>query len=182
MGESHDDEATAEAAARQVQEGTDRIWIPIDFLKEDIPPPKAPLPALSVQVGRMTIIERVKLAIVGGKEARVLLSHDTNRVVRRYVLANPRITDHEVASIANSRQADEEVLRIVAGKREWMKSYQVRLAVVRNPKTPLPTAMDIVPTLMDRDLLRMSKSKDAPEGVVHHVRRVLLQRRDRQGN
>ena len=179
MAERTPEEALAEAAARDVVAGTDEIWVPIEFLKEDIPPPKAPLPALSVQIARMTIIEKVKLALLGGKDARLILCHDSNRVVRRYVLMNPRITDGEVAAITNSKLADEEVLRIVADKKEWMKNYQVRLALVRNPKTPLVMAINVLPTLMVRDLGRMAKSRDVPEGVVHHARRIYLERRDR---
>jgi len=182
MGDPGDDDLRAEDAARQIRSGTDTIAVPAELFKEDIPPPQAPLPSLAVLVSRMSVLQRVKLAMMGGKEARLLLSHDTNKIVRRYVLSNPRITDSEVASIASSRGADEEQLRVIAAKREWMKSYQVRLAVVKNPKTPLPTAIEVIPTLQERDLARMAKSRDAPEGVVHHVKRALLQRRERQGH
>ena len=173
------DEAMVAEAAQQIAAGSDHIWMPIEFLKDDVPPPKAPLPAISVQIGRMSIIERVKIAILGGKDARMILAHDSNRVVRRYVLMNPRITEGEIAAIANSKLADEEILRIISDKREWMKNYQVRLGVVRNPKTPLVTAMNLLPTLMMRDLGKLAKSRDVPEGVVHHARRIFLERRDR---
>lgn len=179
MPERDPEDARAEAAAQEVQAGTDSIWIPVELLQEDIPPPKAPLPALSIQIARMNVIERVKAAILGGKDARVILAHDTNRVVRRYVLLNPRITDGEVAAIVNSKLADEEVLRVVAEKREWMKSYQIRLGLVRNPKTPLATAITLLGTLMVKDIGRLAKSRDVPEGVVHHARRIYLERRDR---
>ena len=173
------DEKMAAEAASHIAAGTDHIWMPIEFVKDDIPPPKAPLPAISVQISRMSIMERVKVAILGGKDARMILAHDSNRIVRRYVLANPRITDGEIAIIANSKLADEEILRIIADKREWMKNYQVRLGVIRNPKTPLVTAIHLLPTLMLRDLGKLAKSRDAPEGVIHHARRIFLERRDR---
>jgi hypothetical protein len=153
--------------------------MPIQFVQDDIPPPKAPLPAIAVQIGRMSIMERVKTAILGGKDARMILAHDPNRVVRRYVLLNARITDGEVAMIVNSKQADEEVLRMVCDKRDWMKNYQIRLGVVRNPKTPLVSAVSLLSTLMVKDLGRLAKSRDVPEGVVHHARRIYLERRDR---
>jgi hypothetical protein len=174
-----DDDALAEAAAAEVLADLSRAWIDVLFLQDDIPPPKAPLPAIAVQIQRMTIIERVKIAMLGGKEARTILSHDANRVVRRYVIQNPRITDAEVATIVNSKMTDEEILRIVADKRDWLKSYQVRLGLVRNPKTPIVTAMNLLPTLMVRDLGRLAKSRDVPEGVVHHARRIYLERRDK---
>jgi hypothetical protein len=171
--------ALADAAAKEVQAGTDAIWIPIEFVRDEIPPPRAPLPAIAVQIGRMTVMERVKTAILGGKEARMILAHDSNRAVRRYVLVNPRITDGEVAMIVNSKIADEEILRIVSEKRDWMKNYQIRLGLVRNPKTPLVTAITVLSTLMVNDIGRLAKSRDVPEGVVHHARRIYLERRDR---
>ena len=174
-----DEDLAAEEAAKRVLAGSDEIWMPVVFVQDDIPPPKAPLPAIAVQIGRMSIMERVKTAILGGKDARMILAHDPNRVVRRYVLLNPRITDGEVAMIVNSKQADEEVLRMVCDKRDWMKNYQIRLGIVRNPKTPLVSAVNLLSTLMVKDLGRLAKSRDVPEGVVHHARRIYLERRDR---
>ena len=179
MAERSEEDAHAAAAAAGILAGTDDIWMPIEFVKDDIPPPRAPLPAISVQIARMSIIERVKLALLGGKDARIILCRDGNRVVRRYVLLNPRITDGEVAAIVNSKLADEEILRIVAEKREWCKNYQVRLGLIRNPKTPLVLAIALVPTLIVKDLARLAKSRDVPQGVVSHARRIYLERRDR---
>ena len=179
MPEPREDDALAEEAARAVQAGTDEIWVPIEFLREDIPPPKAPLPSLYVQIQRMSIIERVKLAMLGGKDARLILVQDGNKVVRRYVLYNPRITDQEIAAIAQSKMTDEEQLRYIADKREWMRTYAIRHALVKNPKTPLTTAIALLPTLMERDLGRLAKSRDAPEGVVNHARRIYIERRER---
>ncbi len=179
MPERAPEDALAEAAAKEVEAGTDSIWMPIEFVQDDIPPPNAPLPAIAVQIGRMSIMARVKTALLGGKDARMILARDPNRVVRRYVLSNPRITEGEVAMIVNSKQADEEVIRMVADKRDWMKNYQIRLGIVRNPKTPLVTAINLLPTLMAKDLGRLAKSRDVPEGVVHHAKRIYLERRDR---
>ncbi|HXJ33733.1 MAG TPA: hypothetical protein VMS22_06790 [Candidatus Eisenbacteria bacterium] len=180
MADSEDD-LLAEDAAERVKNGTaEDIWIPVDFLREDIPPPKAPLPSIAVQISRMNVVEKVKLAMLGGKEARILLTHDSNKVVRRYVLYNPRITEQEIAMIAQNRLTDEEQLRTIADKKEWMRNYQVRVALVKNPKTPLPAAIGLLPTLMEHDLARMAKSRDLPDGVLNHARRLVLERRERK--
>jgi len=178
--QEHDEDVLAEEAARAVQAGIDEIWIPIEFLREDIPPPKAPLPSLYVQISRMSIVERVKLAMLGGKDARIILVQDGNKVVRRYVLYNPRITDQEVASIAQNKMTDEEQLRYIADKKEWMRTYAVRFALVKNPKTPLMSAVALLYTLTERDLGRLAKSHDVPDGVVHNARRIYIERRERK--
>jgi len=174
-----DEDAALETAAQEVAAGTDSIWMPVELVQDE-PQRSAASQAIAVQILAMKPIERVKLALRGGKEARGILSRDANRVVRRCVLQNPRITDTEVAAIVNSKMVDEEQLRVVIDKKEWMKSYQVRLGVVRNPKTPLPTAITLLSTLMERDIARLAKSRDVPEGVTHHAKRIIVERRDRK--
>src|SRR5437773_11593292 len=100
----------------------------------------------------MTVAERIKLALRGNREARMLLSRDPNRLIRRFVLQNPRIADDEIIAIAKNRSADDELLRIVADSRDWTKNYQVRHALVTNPKTPLVLALRFVSSLHERDI------------------------------
>ena len=85
----------------------------------------------------MTVSERIKLALRGNREARMLLIRDANRMIRRFVLQNPRVGDEEIIAIAKNRSADDELLRMIGDSREWTKNYQVRLSLATNPKTPL---------------------------------------------
>ncbi len=132
----------------------------------------AAVQSLLQRVQRMKISERIKLAMTGDKEARGLLIKDVNRLVQVAIINNPRITEGEVNSIANSRNMDEEVLRRIAGNREWMKTYPIRLALATNPKCPLPTATKILQTLVAHDLKQIGKSKGVPIGVAQAARRL----------
>lgn len=128
------------------------------------------------KISKMKVVERVKLALSGDKEARTILLRDSNRVVQVAVMTNPRITESEIAGIANSRNVDEEVLRKIANSREWVKAYPVRLALVRNPKSPLGAAVRLVPTLLVQDLKQIAKSKSVPTAVANAARRLLVQK------
>ena len=44
----------------------------------------------------MTVGERLKLALKGNRDARMILIRDPNRLIQRFVLQNPRITDDEI--------------------------------------------------------------------------------------
>jgi hypothetical protein len=94
---------------------------------------------------------------------------------------NPRVTESEVIAVARTRNADEEMLRIITDRREWMRNYQVKLALVTNPKTPLPVAMRQLGTLAERDIRTLAKSKNVPEAVAAQARRLMLARRERSG-
>ena len=82
----------------------------------------------------MTVAEKIKLALRGNRETRMLLLRDSNRMIRRFVLQNPRVGDDEIIAICKNRSADEELLRIIADNRDWTKNYQVRSSLTTNPE------------------------------------------------
>ena len=95
---------------------------------------------------RWACTRRSSSALRGNKDARTILMRDPNRLIRRFVLQNPRIGDGEVIAVARNRSADEELLRMINEKREWVRNYQVRHALATNPKTPLQIALRHVAT------------------------------------
>ena len=111
------------------------------------------------QIQAMSVTEKIELAATGGREVRAVLIKDSNKQVQDAVLDSPRISDMEIVAVANSRNVSDELLRKIAVNRQWMKNYQVRLALVNNPKTPLPMGLKIIGTLMVADLKRLSKNK-----------------------
>jgi hypothetical protein len=121
---------------------------------------------------KMKMIEKMRLATTGDREVRNYLIRDPSRLIQLAVVSNPRISDTEVAAIANSKSVDEEVLRRIANNREWMRIYQVRSALAKNPKTPLPIALKMVQTLMAQDLKLIGRSKTVPTGIAQAAQRL----------
>ncbi len=132
--------------------------------------------SLYQQVQTMTVMEKVKLARMGGKEARSLLVRDTNKIVATAAIRSPRMTDNEIQGYAKARNLHDEVIRVIATNREWTRHYQVKLGLAMNPKCPPPTAMKFVNHLQDRDLRAIMKSKDVPSAISNHARRLLAKK------
>ena len=128
------------------------------------------------EIQDLPVPEKVKLAMSGDKEARSILIKDSNKQIQDAVLESPRITEPEIIAIANSRNVGEEILRKIATNRDWMKNYQVRLALVNNPKTPLTVGLRIIGTLMNSDLKRLSKSKGVSSVLTAAANRVLIKK------
>ncbi len=128
------------------------------------------------EIKDLPVPDKVKLAMTGDKEARSILLRDSNKQVQEAVIDSPRITEGEVAVVANSRNISDELLRKIAQNREWMKNYQIRLGLVNNPKTPLPIGIKIVGTLMLSDLKRLSKSKGVSNVLVTAAHRILIKK------
>ena len=167
-----------EAIATSVERGDDPYPVPEELLVE--PENGAPVnKSLFAQILLMRVGERVKLALRGNRDARMILIRDPNRLIQRFVLRNPRISDEEVISVARNRNADTDLLRIIGDHKQWSRSYQVRLGLVTNPKTPLAIALHFVNGLTERDLRFLAKSKNVSATVVAQVRRLLMQREQR---
>ena len=128
---------------------------------------------LFTAIQKMTVMQKIKLSRVGGKEARSLLIRDRNKIVSSSVMQSPKMTDTEVVMIAKSRNVSDEILRMIARNREWTKNYQIRSALATNPKTPQPEAIKFLNYLQDRELRSIMKSKDVPSAIAAHARRIL---------
>jgi hypothetical protein len=114
----------------------------------------------------MTVAEKMDLARTAAKEARTILLRDSNKLVQLAVIESPKITESEIIAIANNKQVNDEVLRVIAMNREWLRNYQIRLALVNNPKTPLPIAMAQITYLNQKDIKALSKSKGIARPLV----------------
>jgi hypothetical protein len=177
MPEKDLDDAEYERIARQVEAEEDDIIVPFELIGDyERPPGAAAQGSLYTQIVTMTVSEKVKLALRGNKDARTILVRDASKMIRRFVLQNPRIGDGEIVAICRNRSADDELLRMISAKREWMRNYQVRLALATNPKTPHPIAIRQVMTLGERDLQQLAKSRNVPQAVAVQARRLVVEK------
>lgn len=124
-------------------------------------------------VTQMTVLQKIKLARLGNKEARGLLIRDTNKIVATAAVRSPKVTENEIAQYAKMRNISDEVLRVIASNREFTRSYQVKLQLTMNPKTPQSAAVKFLNYLQERDLRSIMKSKDVPSAISTHARRIL---------
>lgn len=127
----------------------------------------------SSQIGKMNVSQKVRLALLGSKTDRSILIRDANRVVSLSVIKSPKITPQEASGYAMLRSLNDEVIRYIATKREWMKSYQVKLALVRNPKCPPGTALRLLPHLRKPDLRAVATDRNVPNVVSTTARSMI---------
>ena len=115
------------------------------------------------RIAQMTVAQRVQYAIKGGSDARRTLIRDPNKVVQRAVLQSPRLTDQEVEAFASMSSLTDEILRLIAGNRNFRKNYVVVRNLINNPKTPLDVTLHMLPMLNAQDLKRLTTNKNIPE-------------------
>jgi hypothetical protein len=124
----------------------------------------------------MSVKDRIKLAMKGDREARTILVRDGNKIVSTAVVHNPRITDKEIENIASMRSVSEDVLRQIGINRAWARAYPIIHNLARNPRTPLATAVTILPRLQNRDLQALSQNRNVPDAVRRQAHRLIQTR------
>lgn len=120
----------------------------------------------------MTVKDRVKLAMKGDREARGILVRDSNKIVATGVIHNPRITDQEIEKIASMRTVSDEVLRLIGMNRAWARSYPIIHNLARNPRTPMATAVQVLPRIRTNDLKSISQNRNVSEAVRRQAYRL----------
>jgi hypothetical protein len=143
-----------------------------ELVEEPQPVTQADTPAdqqkklnITQRVLRMSVAEKIKLATLGNKEARTLLLRDSNKLVCLAAVTSPRITDGEIMTLANSRTLNSDVLRHIYSDREYLKVYAIKMALVKNPKVPLPTALKFLYTLQEKDIKELARDRNVPQTI-----------------
>jgi hypothetical protein len=131
---------------------------------------------ITQRIMRMSVSEKIKLATLGNKEARTLLLRDANKLVCMAAATSPRITDGEIIGLANSRTANADVLRYIYSNREFLRTYAIKISLVKNPKVPLPTALKLLVTLQEKDIKELSRDRNVPQTVQAQAKAMMLKK------
>lgn len=135
----------------------------IEEAAAEIEPDPVKRETLMQKVAHMNVVQRLTLALKGGRSERMLLIRDPNKLVQRCVLQSPRLTDTEVEAFACMTNLSGEVLRTISLSRLFMKNYTVMKNLVNNPKTPLDASLHMFPRLNATDLMKLTTNKNVPE-------------------
>ncbi len=128
------------------------------------------------KIARLTVGQKIILALKGTREERVILVRDPNRTVSTMVLKSPKLGDQEAESIANMRNVCDDVLRGVAENREWMGKYPIVNSLVKNPKTPVDVSLGLIYKLNNVDLNKLKNNLDVPEVIRRKASQTLRTR------
>jgi hypothetical protein len=131
---------------------------------------------IMARIGKMSVMEKMKLARLGNTDARSLLVRDRNKLVASAAIRNPKISESEVEGYARSRQLSDEVIRIISNNRQWTRNYPVKLGLVMNPRCPPGAAIKFLNFLTDRDLGTIMRSRDVPGPISVQARRILARK------
>ena len=189
-GAAGDDELAREVAAKQAIEEAQAeaaleemgAHIPGEAEHED-EKPLAPGDEKAAEQKKLTITQQIlKLGVAkkiewankkGNKEVRTLLLRDPNKLVQLAVIQSPRITDGEIAKVALSRTAPNDVLSYIYNNRPLMKNYQIKINIISNPKVPVGVSMRFLSSLRMAEVKAIAKNKNVPQGLATAAKKLV---------
>jgi hypothetical protein len=130
------------------------------------------------RINHMTAAQKIKTALTGNQEERLLLIRDPNKLVARAVLQSPKLNSHEIENIASMKNVSEEVLRLVAMNRKFMKSYGVVRSLVNNPRVPIDVGVPLLNRVNDRDLKMLALNRNVADVIRHLAEKMVKQRKE----
>jgi hypothetical protein len=114
---------------------------------------------------RMTMKQKLRCALLGGKEERGILIRDPHREIGSMVLRNPKLSDMEMENFAGMRDLDSDLLRQMGNSRLFLRKYSTILTLVKNPKTPSAVSLNLLKLVREADLKYLERDKNIPEVI-----------------
>lgn len=154
------------SSATEITHSTPIDTDPIDGT-ETVKPKFKPL---AMQIAAMSLAGKIRLAIVGSAAARAILIRDNNRLVAMAAVTSPMMTDNEAIPVAKSKEVSVDVLRFIGSRRDWAQNYELKRALVFNPKTPQGVALQYLSHLRLSELRALAKSRSVPTAIKNAAR------------
>jgi hypothetical protein len=130
--------------------------------------------SITQQIMKLSIAKKIEWANKkGNREVRSILLRDPNKLVQLAVMQSPRITDGEVAKVALSRTAPQEVLQYIYNNRQLMKNYQIKVNLINNPKMPVGVSMRFLSSLRMAEVKAVAKNKNVPHGLATAAKKLV---------
>lgn len=161
-------------AAAKLALGDDEDTHEVDDEGQEIVKPK--VVPLYARMAEMTVSQKVRCATLGTAAERLLCVRDPNRLVAAAAAKSPLLKEPEAVQISASRAVSEEVLRLLAMNKDFVRNYQIKLNLVSNPRTPFTFAARLVPMLRESELKMLSKSKNVTGAISTAVRQQLAKK------
>jgi len=142
------------------------------------PQPEKQKPTTALQrTQRMSVVQKVKSALTGNKEERMILIRDSNKLVARAVMQSPKLTEDEVEKYASMKDVCEDALRVITLNRRFMKLYVVVRALVNNPRTPIDVGLHLLQRVNEFDLKKLAFNRDVSD-VIRHTAEKIVRRKE----
>lgn len=131
----------------------------IDFLQKKLP---------EIPLG-----EKISMAKTAPRDLLLVLLYDNEPMVLEAALWNPRLTELDIITLIQKKTTGSISLEVIATHKKWKNRYQVRLHLVKNPKTPPFTASLLLENFLRQDLEILLANKEISSELKENIYEVI---------
>lgn len=135
---------------------------------------------LLTRLPQIPLGQKITLARRGPARVAGALLAEGHPQVLSVVLDNPYLTEAQVLKALSRAKIPTSVVPAVIHHRKWPLSYNVRIALLRQPSAPLSTILSYLPQLTVSDLRELAAPGIVPETLRKYIQ-AEVQRRMRAG-
>lgn len=135
---------------------------------------------LTSRLPQLPLGQKITLARRGPARLAGALLAEGHAQIISVVLDNAYLTEAQVLKVLSRENIPPGVVRAISQHRRWSISYNVRLALVRHPLSPLATVLAYLPQLTVSDLNELASPGIVPASLRKYLQ-AEVQRRIRAG-
>jgi hypothetical protein len=133
---------------------------------------------LLARLPQLPLGQKITLARRGPARVAGALLAEGHAQVISIVLDNPYMTEAQILRALSREKLPISVIPAIVQHRKWSITYNVRLALVRHPATPLASVLSYLPELTVSDLRELAAPGIVPENLRKYLQ-AEVQRRTR---
>jgi hypothetical protein len=123
------------------------------------------------RIPHIPVGEKLTLARRGPSRVAGALLAEGHPQALKLALGNAFLTESQVLKVLSKPGITERVVKAIAQHAKWSCQYNVRMALVRNPHTPVPCVLVFLPNLTLRDLKEIA----GMDGLASHIKKIIQQ-------
>ena len=134
---------------------------------------------LLARLSQIPLGQKITLARRGpARVAGALLTEGHPQIVS-VVLDNPYLTEAQILKTLSREKLPAPVVPAIIHHRKWSISYNIRIALVRQPSAPLATILSYLPQLIVSDLRELAAPGIVPETLRRYIQAEVQRRLSR---
>lgn len=122
---------------------------------------------------KLNVGQKQILALKGNAAVRKALLRDPSIEVQLAIVNSPKTSEGEIEQLAALPASAEIILKTIFSDSRWSKSYRIKHALARNPKTPPSIATRCLMSLTPHDLRKLSQDPSTRKVIAQAAQRML---------
>lgn len=132
---------------------------------------------LALRFPEMSASEKTQIALRGDRDGRLMVMKEANPDRLKLLVQNPRITVPELAALAANPGSPLDLLKLISDHPMLAQNEAIRVALVKNPRAPVPLVKQHLEKLSPGPLAQLGKSQHLRDEVRRLALKLVLNRR-----